>query len=147
MREPPARPGPPVSSLRGESRPGGGGQEMVGRRECSAGGWPAGGVRLPPLWADVLPRFCCMRQWILNQLDRRPYLDTWGCMSNSTHTRIYCICRINNNLFKTTWPGYLSYLDPDLDMPTMRHFLSLQALQAVRFFLSTTHLNRGDRVR
>jgi hypothetical protein len=36
---------------------------------------------------------------------------------------------------------YMDYLDPDLDMPTMRHFLSLQALQAVRFFLSTTHLN------
>ena len=48
-------------------------------------------------------RFCCIRQWILNQLDLLPYLD------------------------------------PDLDMPTMRHFRSLQALQAVRFFLSTTH--------
>jgi hypothetical protein len=36
--------------------------------------------------------------------------------------------------------SYIDYLDPDLDMPTMRHFLSLQALQAVRFFLSTTHL-------
>ena len=34
----------------------------------------------------------------------------------------------------------LPYLEPDLDMPTMRHFLSLQALQAVLFFLSTTHL-------
>ena len=34
----------------------------------------------------------------------------------------------------------LPYLEPDFDMPTMRHFLSLQALQAVLFFLSTTHL-------
>ena len=50
------------------------------------------------------PRFCCMRQWILNQWERRPYLE------------------------------------PDLDMPTMRHLRSRQALQAVRFFLSTTHL-------
>jgi hypothetical protein len=33
------------------------------------------------------------------------------------------------------------YLEPDLDMPTIRHFLSLQALQAVLFFLSTTQLN------
>ena len=109
-------------------------EEVLGRRD-------KGGVEELGLVA------CCMRQWILNQLDRRPYLDTWGCMSNSTHTYMYCTCQINNNLFKTTWPGYLSYLDPDLDMPTMRHFLSLQALQAVRFFLSTTHLNRGDRVR
>ena len=48
--------------------------------------------------------FFCIRQWILNQLDLRPYLQ------------------------------------PDLDMPTMRHFLSLHALHAVLFFLSTTHL-------
>ena len=34
----------------------------------------------------------------------------------------------------------LPYLEPDLDMPTMRHLRSLQALQAVLFFLSTTHL-------
>ena len=34
----------------------------------------------------------------------------------------------------------LPYLEPDLDMPTMRHFLSLHALHAVLFFLSTTHL-------
>ena len=47
--------------------------------------------------------FLCMRQWILNQLDLRPYLE------------------------------------PDLDIPTIRHFLSLQALQEVLFFLSTTH--------
>jgi hypothetical protein len=40
--------------------------------------------------------------------------------------------------------SYMDYLDPDLDMPTMRHFLSLQALQAVRFFLSTTHLIQRD---
>ena len=33
----------------------------------------------------------------------------------------------------------LPYLQPDLDMPTMRHFLSLQALQAVLFFLSMIH--------
>jgi hypothetical protein len=46
---------------------------------------------------------CCMRQWILNQLERLPYLE------------------------------------PDLDMPTMRHFLSLQALHAVRFFLLMMH--------
>ena len=52
------------------------------------------------LWPD----FCCIRQWILNQFDLRPYLE------------------------------------PDLDIPTMRHFLSLQALHEVRFFLSTTHL-------
>lgn len=45
---------------------------------------------------------CCMRQWILNQLDLLPYLD------------------------------------PDFDIPTMRHFLRRQALQAVLFFLSTT---------
>lgn len=49
------------------------------------------------------PRDCCMRQWILNQFDLRPYLD------------------------------------PDFDMPTIRHLRSRQALQAVRFFLSTTH--------
>ena len=48
--------------------------------------------------------FFCMRQWILNQLERRPYRE------------------------------------PDLDMPTMRHLRRRQALQAVRFFLSTTHL-------
>ena len=49
------------------------------------------------------PAACCMRQWILNQLDRRPYLD------------------------------------PDLDIPTIRHFRNRQALQAVRFFLLMTH--------
>lgn len=43
------------------------------------------------------------RQWILNQLDLRPYRD------------------------------------PDLDMPTRRHFRSRQALQDVRFFLLMTH--------
>ena len=34
---------------------------------------------------------CCMRQWILNQLDRRPYLDTWGMgmhVKQYTHTHI-----------------------------------------------------------
>ena len=46
---------------------------------------------------------CCIKQWILNQFDLRPYRE------------------------------------PDFDMPTMRHFLKRQALQAVRFFLSTTH--------
>ena len=51
---------------------------MWGRRD-------KGGVEEPGLVA------CCMRQWILNQLDRRPYLDTWGCMSNSTHTHIYVL--------------------------------------------------------
>ena len=50
-----------------------------------------------------LVEFLCIRQWILNQLDLRPYLE------------------------------------PDLDIPTIRHFLSLQALQEVLFFLSTTH--------
>ena len=34
----------------------------------------------------------------------------------------------------------LPYLDPDFDIPTIRHFLSLQALHEVLFFLSTTHL-------
>ncbi len=47
---------------------------------------------------------CCIKQWILNQFDLRPYLE------------------------------------PDFDMPTMRHFLSLHALHAVRFFLLMTHL-------
>ena len=50
--------------------------------------------------------------------------DCWFCM-------MQCIL---NQL------DLLPYLEPDLDMPTMRHFLSLQALQAVLFFLSTTHL-------
>ena len=61
-------------------------------------------VELLPAGEDLLATFmfCCMRQWILNQLDLLPYLD------------------------------------PDFDMPTIRHFLSLQALQAVLFFLSTT---------
>ena len=31
------------------------------------------------------------------------------------------------------------YLEPDLDIPTIKHFLSRQALQAVLFFLSTMH--------
>ena len=48
--------------------------------------------------------FFCMRQWILNQFDRRPYRH------------------------------------PDLDIPTVRHFRSLQALQEVLFLLSITHL-------
>ena len=34
----------------------------------------------------------------------------------------------------------LPYLDPDLLIPTMRHLRSLQALQAVLFFLLMTHL-------
>ena len=34
----------------------------------------------------------------------------------------------------------LPYLEPDLDMPTIRHLRSLQALHEVLFFLSTTHL-------
>ena len=46
--------------------------------------------------------FFCMRQWILNQLDLRPYLQ------------------------------------PDLDMPTLRHFLSRHALQEVLLRLSIT---------
>ena len=33
----------------------------------------------------------------------------------------------------------LPYLQPDLDMPTMRHFLNLHALHAVLFFLSMMH--------
>lgn len=49
------------------------------------------------------PVACCMRQWILNQFDLRPYLD------------------------------------PDLDMPTIRHLRRRQALHAVRFFLLITH--------
>ena len=52
---------------------------------------------------DLPFMLCCMRQWILNQLDLLPYLD------------------------------------PDFDIPTIRHFLRRHALQAVRFFLSTTH--------
>ena len=54
--------------------------------------------------AGPLPAACCIRQWILNQLERRPYLD------------------------------------PDLDIPTIKHLRRRQALQAVLFFLSTTHL-------
>ena len=49
------------------------------------------------------PDACCIRQWILNQFDLRPYRE------------------------------------PDFDIPTMRHFRNLQALQAVRFFLLITH--------
>ena len=48
--------------------------------------------------------FFCIRQWILNQLERLPYLQ------------------------------------PDLDIPTFRHFLSLQALQEVLFLLSMTQM-------
>lgn len=33
----------------------------------------------------------------------------------------------------------LPYREPDLDIPTVRHFLSLQLLQEVRFFLLMTH--------
>ena len=74
----------------------------VGLRDDDEAELPGGeGFGAP---SPALPRFCCMRQWILNQLERRPYLD------------------------------------PDLDMPTMRHLRSRHALQAVRFFLSTTHL-------
>lgn len=67
--------------------------------ESGGGGWDALAevLLLPPCM------LCCMRQWILNQLDRRPYLD------------------------------------PDLDIPTIRHFRNRQALQAVRFFLLMTH--------
>lgn len=45
----------------------------------------------------------CSKQCILNQLERRPYLE------------------------------------PDLDIPTMRHLRSRHALHAVRFFLLMTH--------
>ena len=34
----------------------------------------------------------------------------------------------------------LPYLQPDLDIPTARHFLSLQALQEVLFLLSMTQM-------
>ena len=59
------------------------------------------GFLLPPLPPPCID--CCIKQWILNQFDLRPYRE------------------------------------PDFDMPTMRHFLKRHALQAVRFFLSTTH--------
>ena len=72
----------------------------VGLREDDEAELPGG----EGLGATALPRFCCMRQCILNQLERRPYLE------------------------------------PDLDMPTIRHLRSLQDLHEVRFFLSTTHL-------
>ena len=58
---------------------GGGGHEIEGGSERSRcrdmgvdieEGWGGGGGGPPDL-----PRFCCMRQWILNQLDRRPYLQ------------------------------------------------------------------------
>ncbi len=56
---------------------------MVGGRErstgrCWGGGFCRGGAGAaeltPQLAAFLLPMFCCIRQWILNQLDRRPYL-------------------------------------------------------------------------
>lgn len=50
------------------------------------------------------PPFFCIRQWILNQFDLRPYRQ------------------------------------PDLDIPTDKHFLNRHALQEVRFLLSITHL-------
>ncbi len=183
----------PVSSLSGERRPGGGGQEIVGGNERSAGGRGGGPAALvlgdrdeldteeDLLLLLLLLMFCCIRQWILNQLDRRPYLVSqdisidkliyqnnvcllnillptflkmefinWNFCYESIQVLLY-----TNNLFldvqhycnknlKSTCIKelcYYCYLDPDLDMPTMRHFLSLQALQAVRFFLSTTHLS------
>jgi hypothetical protein len=77
----------PVSSLSGERRPGGGGQEIVGGKERSAGGRGGGPAALVVGDRDELDTeedlllllllplmFCCIRQWILNQLDRRPYL-------------------------------------------------------------------------
>jgi hypothetical protein len=75
----------PVSSLSGERRPGGGGQEIVGGKERSAGGRGGGPAALVVGDRDELETeedlllllplmFCCIRQWILNQLDRRPYL-------------------------------------------------------------------------
>ena len=67
---------------------GGGGHEMAGGGgrlarsvaerwrdrggEGIGGGRGGGGGPLP-----ALPKFCCMRQWILNQLDRRPYLHKY----------------------------------------------------------------------
>ena len=78
---------------------GGGAEEEVGlSEEVEAALLPGG----EDFFGGIPCRFCCIRQWILNQLDLLPYLE------------------------------------PDLDIPTIRHFLSLQALQAVRFFLSTT---------
>ena len=64
-------------------------------------GWCWGWPPPPPLdfWA-----FFCIRQWILNQLERLPYLQ------------------------------------PDLDIPTERHFLRRQALQDVLFLLSMTQM-------
>ena len=77
-----------------------GGHGRLGTRLCSGLAWGEAGYGG---WATFLPP-CCIRQWILNQLDLLPYLE------------------------------------PDLDIPTIRHFLSLQALHEVLFFLSTTHL-------
>jgi hypothetical protein len=73
--------------LSGERRPGGGGQEIVGGKHRSAGGRGGGPAVLVVGDRDELETeedlllllllplmFCCIRQWILNQLDRRPYL-------------------------------------------------------------------------
>ena len=79
---------------------------LVDVRVEEAGGGGGGGATRGSFDEGLLfcpPAACCMRQWILNQLDRRPYLE------------------------------------PDLDIPTMRHFRNRQALQAVRFFLLMTH--------
>jgi len=84
----------------GEEREGGGGHEIEGGTARSMEEWRVVGRGAGS--TDLLEGFCCMRQWILNQLDLLPYLD------------------------------------PDFDIPTMRHFLRRQALQAVLFFLSTT---------
>ena len=89
----------------GEDGPDGGrsGRGGGGVRSVAAEGAEDEGVEpLEPGGAP--PTACCIRQWILNQLDLLPYLE------------------------------------PDLDIPTIRHFLNLHALHAVRFFLLMTHL-------
>ena len=75
-----------------------------GRSPTEAEVWLDGIEGLIGLTDGFFVAFFCIRQWILNQLDLRPYLE------------------------------------PDFDIPTIRHFLSLQALHEVLFFLSTTHL-------
>jgi hypothetical protein len=90
---------------------------MVGGRErstgrCWGGGFCRGGAGAaeltPQLAAFLLPMFCCMRQWILNQLDRRPYLHNHQRSLSilQTHLSLFLQGRLNfsvifcDNFFK-----------------------------------------------
>ena len=55
----------------------------VGLREDDEAELPGG----EGLGATALPRFCCMRQWILNQLERRPYREPDLDMPTMRHLR------------------------------------------------------------